>query len=108
MGGRWRIPSNELYTELINYCEHSALTIDGVECIVLRSVVNGAVLVLPAAGIILDQVRSNFGSRAYLSTRSFNNSTRCDVMVAESTAVRLASADRYCGLTIRACIPGTI
>lgn len=108
LGNDWRMPSNELWQELINYCQKSVVTIDGVVCFVLTSEFNGEVLVLPASGSIIGTQRSGFGQSALIPSTTYSSSSACNILFVRVADFRLSGTDRSRGLAIRACIPGTI
>ena len=51
MGGKWMMPTNDQLEELFNNTTYWVETINGVECMMLTSVINGNKLFIPFAGL---------------------------------------------------------
>lgn len=60
-GGKWRIPTRSEWSELMENCDYSWTTEDGVPGVLLTSKINGNTLFLPASGMKSGTVKKKSG-----------------------------------------------
>lgn len=75
MGPGWRMPGTPDYRELMDNCDFSNETIGGLVCIVATSRINGAKLLLPAGGYIVENQIGYLGSYAAFWTVRYVSET---------------------------------
>ncbi len=99
LGGKWRMPSESEWKELIDYCNWTSSSSNGVDGIIAKSKINGAELFFPFSGKIDGTKTMNFGSIGYYWTSSLNpfESLAC----IGATSPETGYFERYCGLAIR-------
>ena len=105
-GGAWRMPSYEQMKELLDYCNYSWTTLNGVEGGKFTSIKTGSSIFIPAAGFYWGD--NSIRSRGYYGTiwsGTLNYSSRAyGLWISNQMAEINTSADfwmRYCCHTVR-------
>lgn len=110
LGGKWRMPTNKEFKELLDNCEMTWTTIGGVKGMEFKSKINGNTIFLPAAGMYGPKGNSNPSgsdlseagkSGYYWSSELASNSSQVATLRVQSNYHNVLSADRTQGITIR-------
>jgi uncharacterized protein (TIGR02145 family) len=110
LGGKWRMPTKKEFAELIENCEMSWTTVNGVNGMEFKSTINGKTIFLPAAGLYGPKGNSNpsgttlseAGKSGYYWSSELNSSpTQVAALCIKSNYQNVLNAIRTQGLTIR-------
>lgn len=119
-GAPWRMPSqidvlelmNPLYTDFIDAngdvispdVDNKIITIDGINCIRLRSKINGQILVLPACGFGLNTTVISQADDVRFWLTNYGSAVSAVVYDVSSSVYHVTTVNRSRGIPVRACI----
>ena len=103
LGGSWRMPTDEEWTELRDNCTWTWTTQNGVDGSLVTSNVNGNSIFLPAAGYRVYTSLSSAGSYGYYWSSSLNTDKPFDAweVYFDSNSVHRYSYYHYSGQSVR-------
>ena len=101
LGGKWRMPTNAEFEELIDNCDSEWATMNGVKGRKFTSKKNGNSIFLPAAGFWYDTYLNYVGSYGSYWSSSLYTDFRAWYVFFISDFVSRRSYDRYYGLSVR-------
>lgn len=105
IGGKWRVPTQDEYTELYNHTDQEVATVNGVKGVKFKSKTDAnKYIFLPFGGDIYDTTRYGKGSegRYWLGTPESSGSSYCIRMEDSSTGAWSSySGSRYAGFNVR-------
>lgn len=102
-GGKWRMPTKDEITELLNYCTNKWITLNGVKGTIFTSKTNGKSIFLPASGNRTNNKLYNKGSFGdyWTGTHLTNSDYSAFLLGTSSDRASLGSTVRSSGRSVR-------
>lgn len=104
-GGAWRMPTRKELSELIDKCQWSNSSMNGVNGYIITSKTNGNSIFIPMVGYINEAGLQNYNRSGYYLSSSLDGNTHSYYLLSISSGIYTKSGARCIGNPIRAVCP---